>query len=145
MFTAITVTRTFLRLIVGHGIAANLVVVRRRSSKEPAPLLRDSRRLVRPQPRPTRCSEEATSGWTHLAGKRYLWFAISLIVILPGVISLILFGLKLGIDFTGGTLWELEFEQTVNTEEVQRRPGRRRLLGRDRPDQLGMAATTSRS
>ncbi len=56
---------------------------------------------------------------THLVGRRYLWFAISLIVIVPGVISLILFGLKLGIDFTGGTLWELEFEQTVDTADVQ--------------------------
>ena len=56
---------------------------------------------------------------THLVGKRYLWFALSLIVIVPGTISLILFGLKLGIDFTGGTLWELEFERNVNTSDVQ--------------------------
>lgn len=56
---------------------------------------------------------------THLVRKRYLWFAISLIVILPGTVSLILFGLKLGIDFTGGTLWELEFERDVNTADVQ--------------------------
>lgn len=55
----------------------------------------------------------------HLASRRYLWFTISLIVIIPGVISLILFGLRLGIDFTGGTLWELEFERNVNTADVQ--------------------------
>lgn len=56
---------------------------------------------------------------THLVARRYLWFTISLIIIVPGLISLILFGLKLGIDFTGGTLWELEFEQTVDTADVQ--------------------------
>jgi preprotein translocase subunit SecF len=46
-----------------------------------------------------------------LASKRYLWFAISLIVILPGVVSMALFGLRLGIDFTGGTLWEVRFDR----------------------------------
>lgn len=56
---------------------------------------------------------------TQLVGRRNLWFTISLIIIVPGLISLILFGLKLGIDFTGGTLWELEFEQTVDTADVQ--------------------------
>ena len=55
----------------------------------------------------------------HLTGKRYLWFGISLLVILPGVISLILFGLNLGIDFTGGTEWELQFVQPVTTEQVR--------------------------
>ena len=55
----------------------------------------------------------------HLASRRKVWYTISLIAIVPGVISLILFGLKLGIDFTGGTLWELEFNRTVTTEEVR--------------------------
>ena len=48
---------------------------------------------------------------TQLASKRKLWFAISLVIIIPGLISLIFFGLKLGIDFTGGTLWEVRFDQ----------------------------------
>jgi preprotein translocase subunit SecF len=55
----------------------------------------------------------------HLTGKRYLWFTISLIAILPGLVSLLIFGLNLGIDFTGGTLWELQFAQPVTTEEVK--------------------------
>src|SRR4051794_24063063 len=55
----------------------------------------------------------------HLASRRKIFYAISLIVIIPGLISLILFGLKLGIDFTGGTLWELEFNRSVTTEEVR--------------------------
>jgi preprotein translocase subunit SecF len=49
----------------------------------------------------------------HLASRRKLWYTISLIVILPGLLSLILFGLRRGIEFTGGTLWELEFSQEV--------------------------------
>lgn len=55
----------------------------------------------------------------HLASRRKIWYAISLIAIVPGLISLILFGLKLGIDFTGGTLWELQFNRTVTTEEIR--------------------------
>lgn len=53
-----------------------------------------------------------------LVGKRHTWFAISGLLLLPGIISLIFFGLKLGIDFTGGTSWELQFEQQVNTDQV---------------------------
>jgi len=56
---------------------------------------------------------------TTLASRRNLWFAISLIVIVPGLVSLILFGVRLGIDFTGGTLWELQFDEPVATEAVQ--------------------------
>lgn len=55
----------------------------------------------------------------HLASRRKLWYAISLIVIIPGLVSLIFFQLKLGIDFTGGTLWEIEFSRPVSTEEVK--------------------------
>lgn len=40
---------------------------------------------------------------------RYLYFAISLLVIIPGVIALILWGLPLGIDFKGGSLLEVQF------------------------------------
>ncbi len=40
---------------------------------------------------------------------RYLYFGISLLVIVPGIIALILWGLPLGIDFTGGSLLEVQF------------------------------------
>jgi preprotein translocase SecF subunit len=38
-----------------------------------------------------------------LVGKRFLFILISLIVIIPGVVAVLLGGLKPGIDFTGGT------------------------------------------
>jgi preprotein translocase subunit SecF len=53
-----------------------------------------------------------------LASKRYRWFALSLLVIVPGLISLIFFGLKLGIDFTGGTAWEVQFQKQVDTGAI---------------------------
>jgi preprotein translocase subunit SecF len=40
---------------------------------------------------------------------RYLYFGISLLVIIPGVLALIVWGLPLGIDFTGGSLLEVKF------------------------------------
>lgn len=55
----------------------------------------------------------------HLASKRNLWFTISLIIIIPGLISLMFSGLKLGIDFTGGTLWEIRFEQPTTSAQIE--------------------------
>ncbi len=55
----------------------------------------------------------------HLASKRRLWYTISLIVIIPGAIALVLWGLNLGIDFTGGTNWNLKFNQSIETEQVR--------------------------
>jgi preprotein translocase subunit SecF len=55
----------------------------------------------------------------HLAGRRNIWYLLSLLVILPGLISLLTFGLKLGIDFTGGTMWDLQFNRTITTEEIK--------------------------
>jgi len=46
-----------------------------------------------------------------ILSKRYLYFAISLLVILPGIIILALGGLPLAIDFTGGSYLEVQFEQ----------------------------------
>jgi len=40
---------------------------------------------------------------------RYIYFGISLLVIIPGIVALILWGLPLGIDFTGGSLLEVQF------------------------------------
>jgi preprotein translocase subunit SecF len=46
----------------------------------------------------------------NIVGRRYWYFAISLIVIIPGIIALALWGLPLAIDFTGGSLLEVRFE-----------------------------------
>ena len=53
-----------------------------------------------------------------LVGKRYLFILISLIVIVPGTISLIFKGLNVGIDFLGGTNVEYRPEKPVTISEM---------------------------
>ena len=45
----------------------------------------------------------------NILGKRYYYFALSLLIIIPGLIIILLDGLSLSIDFTGGTYLEVEF------------------------------------
>jgi preprotein translocase subunit SecF len=44
-----------------------------------------------------------------ILGKRYLFFAISALLILPGLIIMAIFGLPLSIDFQGGTMLDISF------------------------------------
>jgi preprotein translocase subunit SecF len=61
----------------------------------------------------------------NIVQRRYLYFTLSAIVIFPGVIAMIIsmiqFGtpLKLSIDFTGGAMQEVRFEQSVQPGEVR--------------------------
>ncbi|HUV42646.1 MAG TPA: protein translocase subunit SecF [Patescibacteria group bacterium] len=49
---------------------------------------------------------------------KWLYFALSALVLVPGVVSLILFGLRPAIDFTGGSLLELKAQQELNPKEI---------------------------
>jgi preprotein translocase subunit SecF len=55
-----------------------------------------------------------------ILSKRYFYFAFSLLVILPGLILLAIGGLPLSIDFTGGSLLEIQFEaaKTPQTADI---------------------------
>jgi preprotein translocase subunit SecF len=44
----------------------------------------------------------------NIIGRRYLFFALSLIIIIPGLIILAVNGLPLALDFTGGSLLEIK-------------------------------------
>jgi preprotein translocase subunit SecF len=50
---------------------------------------------------------------------RYLYFAISLLVIVPGIIALIVWGLPLAIDFTGGSMLEVKFDSGKAPQPAQ--------------------------
>jgi preprotein translocase subunit SecF len=45
----------------------------------------------------------------NILGKRYLFFGLSLLLILPGIIIAIFYGMNLSVDFTGGTFVEISF------------------------------------
>src|SRR3989344_4362934 len=54
-------------------------------------------------------------------GKRYLCFALSGVLLLSGLASLILKkGPKWGLDFTGGSLVEFKFESSPSIERIRR-------------------------
>ena len=61
----------------------------------------------------------------NIVEKRHWYFILSALIIIPGLVamiySIVMFGspVKLGIDFTGGALLELRFEQPVQPSEVR--------------------------
>ncbi|RIK52434.1 MAG: protein translocase subunit SecF [Chloroflexi bacterium] len=60
-----------------------------------------------------------------IVGRRPLWYVVTLILIVPGIVfmiwSMFTYGtlLPLNIDYTGGTLWELRFDRPVEPEAVR--------------------------
>ena len=54
-----------------------------------------------------------------IVGKRFKYFLISGLVILIGVISLLTFGLKSGIEFSSGSLLTVDFEQEVEQSQLK--------------------------
>lgn len=96
MFTAITVTRTVLHLLVGWAWA-----------QQPS-------------------LYGLTSSWVSKAGvnvdivgSRKYWFILSACLILPGLIVLAKDGLKPGIEFKAGTSLQVGFEQPVSLDGVR--------------------------
>src|SRR5664279_4161355 len=54
----------------------------------------------------------------NIIGKRNWYFAFSLLLIVPGLISLMLWGLNLSIDFSGGSQMTLLYPQKVTEQQV---------------------------
>lgn len=52
-------------------------------------------------------------------GKRHIWFTISGVAIIISIGFLIFSGFNLGVDFTGGTLLQLAFEEDATVQEVK--------------------------
>lgn len=54
----------------------------------------------------------------NIIGKRNIFFAISLLIIIPGLVSLILWGLNLSIDFTGGSRMTMVLPQKAIPQAI---------------------------
>jgi preprotein translocase subunit SecF len=53
-----------------------------------------------------------------IVGKRYWYFLLSLIIIIPGTLFLVTSGLKLGVDFTGGTEFTVQIPQANQSTQI---------------------------
>ena len=52
-------------------------------------------------------------------GKRKLWYAIAAVVIVPGLIMMAVSGMNRGIDFTGGSIIEVQYQEQVDLSQVR--------------------------
>ncbi|MTI61320.1 MAG: protein translocase subunit SecF [Firmicutes bacterium] len=54
-----------------------------------------------------------------ILGKRKIWYTISLVILIIGLLFISFKGMNFGLDFRGGTLLEFKFDQEVSNEEVR--------------------------
>ncbi len=48
-----------------------------------------------------------------------IWYLVfSAVILIPGIIALLLFGLNMAVDFTGGSVFRYEFESEINTDDL---------------------------
>lgn len=53
-----------------------------------------------------------------IVGKRNWYFAFSALITIPGLIFIVLGGLKPSVDYTGGTVWQVRYANTPTAAEV---------------------------
>ena len=54
----------------------------------------------------------------NIVKRRLWWFALSLVVLIPGIISLFMQGLNLGIDYKGGSMLDMTFNKPVTQAAI---------------------------
>jgi SecD/SecF fusion protein len=94
MFTAITVTKNLLKMFVGTSISEKYLLLGAKpgqKKRKPFEIIKNSKK----------------------------WFIFSGAITLIALVSVLSFGLKLGIDFSGGTLMQVKFEQEVQKDELK--------------------------
>ena len=76
----------------------------------------------------------------NIVKKRYWWFAISLLILIPGMISFVMQVLNLGIDFKGGTMLDMTFTKAVTQTAIT---DTMKSVGLEGPVQLSDGNTTA--
>ena len=98
MFTALVVTRSILHMVVNTKLGEN-----------PA-LFGTGRQWVTGK----------TGRQFDIVGRMWIWFTLSALIIIPGLYFWLgADGLKKGIDFTGGSLMQVEFKQPVRSSNIE--------------------------
>jgi len=110
MFSAIIVTRTFLRMLVGTPLAGSLgrlgAEAKAGMPAAPAPT------SFNPLP-----SKRPGLDFVH---RRGWYFLLSLVFLVPGIISLLIPpALRPGVEFAAGTSMTVRFEQSVSAEDLR--------------------------
>lgn len=69
--------------------------------------------------------------------KRKVWYILSAIFIVPGILSLFVWGLRFGIDFAGGSLLEINVvkEQEIGTDQI------RNVLAQEKVENLAVQSS----
>lgn len=49
-----------------------------------------------------------------------IWFAISIVLLIPGIIALLMGWMRPGLDFVGGTSMDLKFTKTASVEQIRK-------------------------
>lgn len=99
MFTAITVTRTILHLLVGVEWLQNEDAGRKFFGLRDSFFARSGRHF-------------------DIMGKKYYYFLFSLLIILPGAWFWFNGGLKKGIEFSAGSSMTIKFQRPVNSDRI---------------------------
>lgn len=55
-----------------------------------------------------------------IIGKKNIYLGLSAIVIIASIVAIGMYGFKEGVDFAGGTAWQMRFEKKLKAEEVQK-------------------------
>jgi preprotein translocase SecF subunit len=86
------------------------------TEQQTADIVPESRPKVGPAPEPR---PEPKVRRLNIIGRRNVFFAISLVIIIPGIFFMATRGFLLGIDFAGGTEFTVTFDQRPSVAEVE--------------------------
>lgn len=115
MFSAIIVTRTFLRLVVGTPLARRLTWFGAEAAQPSAAAAGMPVRQSVADGSPARGGH-----FLDFVGRRGFYYLLSLAIMVPGLISLAIPpALKPGIEFSAGTSFTIRFEQPVSAGDVR--------------------------
>lgn len=106
LFSAILITRLFLHLMVGTRLGRGRFMF---GAQRP----QYAQRAEEVTPR----ERTKLPGILNLVGNRKWYFIISAIIMVPGLISLGVFHLKPGIEFTSGTTFSMRFQQPPSEQQ----------------------------
>jgi preprotein translocase SecF subunit len=86
------------------------------TEQQTADIVPESRPKAEPAPEPR---PEPKVRRLNIIGRRNVFFAISLVIIIPGIFFMATRGFLLGIDFAGGTEFTVTFDQRPSVAEVE--------------------------